>query len=252
MTDSGSLLYFRRGFLVAVLSSAVSSASAQQPCHRQNPPPTLTIPYVKTAGPLTADPASSSWAKAASTHVHHDCARRLDYQELNTDVRAFWTDTHIYFLFAAPYRKLNLFLPAQGAGDRDKLWDRDVVEIFLGADTTNINHYREFEIAPTGDHVDLAIEYERKSYDQTWNSGWETAAGIDEPRRTWYAAARIPLAAISAEPVKAGTRWRTNLYRIDGEGPDRDRRFLCWRSTCVVNRDPNHVPEAFGALVFGR
>jgi hypothetical protein len=41
-----------------------------------------------------------------------------------------------------------------------------------------------------------------------------------------------------------------NLYRIDGKGPDSERRFLCWQPTCVVNRDPNHVPEAFGTLVF--
>lgn len=176
----------------------------------------------------------------------------MDYPDLKTQVRAFWTDTDVYFLFSSPYRTLNVFLPAQGDGDRDKLWDRDVVEMFLGGDWANPNHYREFEIAPTGDHVDLAIEYDRKRYDQTWNSGWETAAGVDEKAQIWYAAARIPLAAVSAAPVKAGTRWHMNLYRIDGQGPDRDRRFLCWRPTCVVNRDPNHVPEAFGALVFGQ
>jgi len=43
-----------------------------------------------------------------------------------------------------------------------------------------------------------------------------------------------------------------NLYRIEGQGPDERRHFLCWQPTCVVNRDPNHVPEAFGSLVFGK
>ena len=62
--------------------------------------------------------------------------------------------------------------------------------------------------------------------------------------------ARVPLKSVSGDPVKAGTRWRMNLYRIEGEGPDSKRRFLCWQPTCVVNRDPNHVPEHFGALVF--
>jgi len=111
---------------------------------------------------------------------------------LEHEIRAFWTDTHVYFLFTSPYRTLNLFLPAQGAGDRDKLWDRDVVELFLGADPTNINRYREFEIAPTGDHVDLAIEYDRQKYDQSWNSGWEAVARIDKAAHRWYAAARSP------------------------------------------------------------
>lgn len=244
---------WRRPLLAGLLcATAASAVPAQQPCRLQTPPATLIIPYLKDIGPLSADPAAPTWAKAASGQVYHDCTRTLDYPDLNTEVRAFWTDTHVYFLFASPYRTLNLFLPAQGAGDRDKLWDRDVVEIFLGSDWTNINRYREFEIAPTGDHVDLNIEYDNKHYDQSWNSGWETAARIDEPARRWYATARIPLAAVSTEPVKAGTRWRMNLYRIDGQGRDPQRRFLCWRATCVVNRDPNHVPEAFGTLVFGR
>jgi len=52
--------------------------------------------------------------------------------------------------------------------------------------------------------------------------------------------------------VKVGTKWRMNLYRIDGLGADPQRHFLCWQPTCVQNRDPNHVPENFGTLVFGR
>jgi hypothetical protein len=50
--------------------------------------------------------------------------------------------------------------------------------------------------------------------------------------------------------VKPGTRWRANLHRIDGEGPGFQRHFMCWQPTCVTNRDPNHVPENFGTLVF--
>ncbi len=41
-----------------------------------------------------------------------------------------------------------------------------------------------------------------------------------------------------------------NLYRIEGEGPDAKRHFLCWQPTCVRGRDPNHVPENFGTLIF--
>jgi hypothetical protein len=77
-------------------------------------------------------------------------------------------------------------------------------------------------------------------------------ARIDEKAHYWYAAARIPLKSVSVEPVSAGTRWRINLYRIDGQGADPQRHFLCWQQTCVVNRDPNHVPENFGTLVFAK
>ena len=50
----------------------------------------------------------------------------------------FWTDQHLYLLFSCPYKELNLFLPALGGGPRDKLWERDVVEMFLGDDWTHI------------------------------------------------------------------------------------------------------------------
>src|SRR5438270_247304 len=42
----------------------------------------------------------------------------------------------------------------------------------------------------------------------------------------------------------------SDLYRIDGLGEDPLRHFMCWQPTCVENRDPNHVPEHFGTLIF--
>ena len=190
------------------------------------------------------------WRTASATSISKDCSKQIDYTWLRTEVRSFWTDKHLYLLFTCPYRELNLFLPAMGGGPRNKLWDRDVVEMFLGDDWKNIRHYREFEIAPTGDWIDLAIDLDHESDDHNWRSGWTTAARIDEEQHVWYAAARIPLGAISTAPVKPGTKWRANLYRIEGLGADPQRRFLCWQPTCVVNRDPNHVPENFGTLVF--
>jgi hypothetical protein len=224
--------------------------SAQQPCQVAFPTDSLSIPYINSDIELNTDPHSKVWEKAASAWISKDCTRSLGYPDLKTEVKGFWTDRHLYLLFICPYRSLNLFLPAQGNKDRDKLWDKDVVEMFLGEDWQKIRHYREFEIAPTGDWVDLAIDLDKESYDQAWNSGWQTQARIDEKSRVWYAAAKIPLKSVSGSDVRPGTRWRMNLYRIDGEGPDTQRRFLCWQPTCVVNRDPNHVPEAFGTLVF--
>jgi hypothetical protein len=75
---------------------------------------------------------------------------------------------------------LNIWEPPQNDRPRNKLWDRDVVEFFLGSDWSEIQKYREFEIAPTGDWIDLAIDLSRKSYDRNWRSGWKTTARIDE------------------------------------------------------------------------
>lgn len=229
---------------------ALQNVELTETCQVTTPTASLTIPHVNGSPELSADPKSEIWQRSASTVIVKDCTHRLEYPEIASKVQIFWTDSDLYLLFICPYRKLNVWLPPQNDRPRNKLWDRDVVEFFLGADWNEIRRYREFEIAPTGDWIDLAIDLSRKSYDRNWRSGWKTAARIDEKARIWYAAARVPLKAVTETTVKPGTRWRVNLYRIEGEGPDERRRFLCWQPTCVVNRDPNHVPENFGTLVF--
>jgi hypothetical protein len=243
-----------RALILAFLACGAlrTAVFSQTPCHVTSPTASLSVPYVHGEPTLGIDPDSVTWKNAGTARIVKDCSRTVDYADLDTEVRAFWTDRSLYLLFACPYRSLNRFPPGPNGRDRDKLWDRDVVEVFLGDDWKNIRHYREYEIAPTGERVDLAINLDGGGEGRAWNSGWDTRARIDEAATVWYSAARIPLESVSSASVVAGTRWRINLYRIDGEGPDSQRRFLCWQPTCVVNRDPNHVPEAFGTLVFQR
>ena len=239
-------------FWLALLATAAVPVAllSQTPCQVTLPTATFSVPHVSGEPPLDADPGSAAWTNAGTAVIVKDCSRRIDYPDLATKVRGFWTNRSLYLLFACPYRSLNRFEPGPDGQDRDKLWDRDVVEVFLGDDWKNIRHYREYEIAPTGERVDLAINLDGGGEGRMWNSGWDTRARIDDAAKIWYTSAKIPLASVSATSVVAGTRWRLNLYRIDGDGPDAQRRFLCWQPTCVVNRDPNHVPEAFGTLVF--
>jgi hypothetical protein len=226
-------------------------ALAQEPCVTADPTASFTIQHVDGSPELSLDPSAAPWKSASVQSMDKDCSRQIAYPDIKTKIRAFWTDSDLFLLFRCPYTVLNLFLPADNTKKRVGLWDRDVVEMFLEDDWTNIRHYREFEISPTGDWIDLAIDLDHKNYDHSWSSGWKTLARIDEGKKVWYAAARIPLAAVSNKEVKPGTKWRMNLYRIDGLGADPQRHFLCWQPTCVQNRDPNHVPEHFGTLVFG-
>ena len=132
--------------------------SSPKVCEFAPPGASFSIPYVAQAGDLNTNPDSPTWSHAASTWIEKDCSHQIDYPKLKTEVRAFWTDSDLYLLFISPYTELNLWLPADNTKDRLKLWDRDVVEFFLGDDWQEIMHYREFEIAPTGDWVDLAID----------------------------------------------------------------------------------------------
>ncbi len=229
---------------------AAQAPAAAPVCEFAPPGASFSVPYVSQAPDLNTDPDSPTWKHASSTWIVKDCPRQLEYPKLKTEVRGFWTGTDLYLLFICPYSELNLWLPADNSKDRLKLWDRDVVEFFLGDNWTNIRRYREFEIAPTGDWVDLDIDLDHDSYGAEWNSGWQRQGRIDEKNHVWYAAARVPLHSVSEKQIVAGSKWRANLYRIDGLGDDSVRHFMCWQPTCVIDRDPNHVPEHFGTLIF--
>ena len=56
-----------------------------------------------------------------------------------------------------------------------------------------------------------------------------------------------PMAGAACEEMSALVRQQLALL-----GEDPQRHFMCWQPTCVVNRDPNHVPEHFGTLVFAK
>src|SRR5437016_844659 len=109
-------------------------AQGQAPCQMSNPTASFSVPYVKSTPQLNADPASATWKNAASAWMSKDCSRDLEYPDLKTEIKGFWTDTDLYLLFVCPYRALNLFLPAQNDKERHGLWDRDVVEEILGFD----------------------------------------------------------------------------------------------------------------------
>lgn len=126
------------------------------------------------------------------------------------------------------------------------LWDRDVCEIFVAPEPAEPERYFEFEAAPNGEWVDLAIRQrrERRETDFEYASGMETAARILE--NEIVVAMRIPWAAFGRKP-HAGERWRGNLFRCIGAGAARG--YLAWQPT--LSPAPNfHVPGAFGHFEF--
>lgn len=126
------------------------------------------------------------------------------------------------------------------------LWDRDVCEIFIAPDGEEPERYFEFEVAPTGEWLDLAIRQlpDRRETDWEYRSGIEAAARIEDGRIT--SVMRLPWEAFGGKP-EDGERWRANLFRCIGAGPDRG--YLAWQPT-RTERPNFHVPGAFGWLHF--
>src|SRR5438445_10396853 len=75
------------------------------------------------------------------------------------EARLLWSATALYVRFEAAQHEP---LVVSDKPDLTKkirgLWDRDVCEIFIAPDRSTRNKYYEFEVAPTGEWIDLGIE----------------------------------------------------------------------------------------------
>lgn len=161
--------------------------------------------------------------------------------------RLLWSDSDLYVRFEANQAEP---LVVSDMPDRTKktmnLWDRDVVEIFVAPDRNEPRKYFEFEVAPTGEWIDVGLDTTsgKRISDWKYTSGMESAAKIEKNRVLM--AIRIPWNAFGRSP-KAGDVWLGNLLRCVGKDPDRG--YLAWSPTMTA--EPNfHVPEKFGEFEF--
>ena len=204
---------------------------------RLTPPPARAM-RVATDFDLREDHAA--WGSAPPIELNRQSLGGELMPAMTTDVRILWSERFLYLRYDCPCTELTVFEGEPGAGrEREGLWDRDVVEAFVGPDLAQRNRYKEFELAPDGEHLDLDIALPNKSL--AWNSGFDVR--VVRERGHWVGMMRIPLLAIAAAPPRVGDRWRLNLYRCDRA----NRAFLAYRPTLVSTF---HQPERFGVLQF--
>jgi hypothetical protein len=187
-------------------------------------------------------PGSSGWSNAARISFCTDwCGLNADPGR-ETGVQILWSADCLYLRFHCLYR--TIFVYDGGSIRRDKLWMRDVAEVFLCPDTTALTHYREFEISPNGDWLDLDILPGKKS---ALFCDLRSRVIVDPSHRVWTAEIGVPMGCLTPA-FKPEESWRLNLFRIEGEEPD--RFYSAWLPTHSPH--PNfHVPETFGELRFG-
>jgi hypothetical protein len=190
------------------------------------------------------NPRSAFWKDAALTVIENDNYGK-PVSGYRTEVRSRWTKRYLYFLFTCPYEALSLKPVPVTNAETDQLWDWDVAEVFIGSDFRKITRYKEFEVSPQGEWVDLDISRDKTEPAQgiKWDSGFQPAARIDRDRKVWHAFFRIPSIAVDTRSAAAGNQLRINLYRIQGPSPNRIE--LCWRPT---GNPSFHTPEKFGLI----
>lgn len=161
--------------------------------------------------------------------------------------KILWSDTALYVRFEADQAEPLVVAEKPDLSKKAmNLWDRDVVEIFVAPDGKQPKKYFEFEAAPTGEWLDVALDSTtgKRVSDWDYSSGLEAAAKIESERV--IIAMKIPWKAFGKKP-QAGYVWLGNLLRCVGKDPDRG--YLAWSPTMTNN--PNfHVPERFGEFHF--
>ncbi len=195
-----------------------------------------------------ADPSRVLWQTVDPAIVDRASLDGVAIPDVSTTVRALWSRQFLYLRFDCPYTSLTTFDQRQQDGKRahldkkgESLWDRDVVEAFVGADSANPSHYAELEVAPTNERLDVMVNLPEK--DLQWTSGFESAVRVDHASKTWICEMRIPLSSLAGAQPQDGTRWRLNLYRCDLA----HKASLAWRPTL---QETFHVPDRFGTLEF--
>jgi alpha-galactosidase len=190
---------------------------------------------------------SPVWNQAEEISVTEYWSGTTAPWERHFAARLLWSNDALYVRFEANQHEPLVVCEAPDTINKTPgLWDRDVCEIFIAPDRDEPNRYFEFEVAPTCEWLDLAINLtgERRETNIDYMSGMESAAVIGNSTVTM--AIKVKWAAFGKTPA-VGDVWRGNLFRCVGKDPDRG--YLAWRPTMTAV--PNfHVPEAFGEFEF--
>src|SRR5437660_100706 len=193
------------------------------------------------------DLMNAEWAKAQPVQIDRYWSGNPAPAGRRAEARILWSNQALHVRFVCNQTEpLVVNATPQTLKKTMGLWDRDVCEIFIAPDGAVVERYLEFEAAPTGEWLDVAIHWtpEKRESDWEFHSGMTTAARVETERVT--IGMRIPWNHWIHQPQK-NERWRINLFRCVGKDPDRG--YLAWQATKTP--EPNfHVPQVFAWLVF--
>jgi hypothetical protein len=89
------------------------------------------------------------------------------------EIRSRWTEKTLYLLYTCPFDELNLKPDPNPAVETPRLWNWEVAEAFIGTDFDHIARYKELQVSPQSEWVDLDINREdsKAAGGMAWNSG---------------------------------------------------------------------------------
>jgi hypothetical protein len=230
-------------FVFILLTVAVGGLAQNMPGPSR---PSLTIKHIK-ADFAVSDLANPLWKNADPVSIDRYWSGEKAPAGRHFNARLLWSKTALYVLFEA---RQDEPLVVSDKPDLKKktmgLWERDVVEIFVAPDDKEPRKYVEFEVAPTGEWLDVALDLTSGTRVSDWSyaSGMESFARVE--RSKVLMAMKIPWSAFGRTP-RPGDVWLGNLLRCIGKDPTRG--YLAWQPT-LTKQPAFHVPEKFGEFRF--
>jgi hypothetical protein len=189
-----------------------------------------------------------SWQDAQPVHIQRLWSGAKAPAARHAEARIIWTDEALTVRFICNQLEPPLVNPHPDLSRKKiGLWETDVCELFIAPGSQTPGRYLEFEVAPTGEWIDLVIDFTTGERQTDWefHSGMIAAASVSDG--TVAMAMQVPWSQSLSRP-KPNDVWRGNLFRCSGVG---NERYLAWQPTGTP--EPLfHVPEAFGWIQFVR
>jgi hypothetical protein len=187
-----------------------------------------------------------AWTQAAPIPITHKWSGEVAPDSRHAEARIVWSADALSVRFVCRQAEPLIINPDPQLHKKSiGLWERDVCEIFIAPDPKHPEHYFEFEVAPTGEWLDLGIRVTASGRETDWEFQSGMKAGQLLERDRILLMMTIPWSAAIPKPL-AGHVWRVNLFRCVGLG---NERYLAWQPTCTP--EPYfHVPGVFGELEF--
>src|SRR5262249_47360346 len=124
------------------------------------------------------DLQSAEWNKAQAVQIDHYWSGERAPDSRHAEARILWTNRAMLVRYVCNQAEpLIISDQPQTETKAMKLWDRDVCEIFIARDPQVVERYLEFEVAPNGEWLDVAIDLTSGTRECDWefNSHMTTA-----------------------------------------------------------------------------
>ena len=205
------------------------------------------VAHAVARAPEASDFDHALWNEAEALSIARYWSGEKAPDGRHAEARLLWSDEALCVRFVCRQTE-PLVVSAAPRKDQKTigLWDRDVCEIFIAPDAARPERYFEFEAAPTGEWLDLAIRWNPVERETDWDFHSGMTAAARTGKGLVVIGIRIPWKALGRAP-QAGERWRGNLFRCVGAGETRG--YLAWRPT-HTERPGFHIPAAFGEIEF--